>query len=273
MRIAIFSDIHGNLEALSAVLKYLEEEGITNYICGGDIVGYGANPNECVDMVAALDCPVVMGNHDHAALGLTDITYFNPTARSALLWTRENLTQERKKFLNQLEFTYQANNMYLVHASPRHPEQWEYILSLESAETNFGFFKEQVCFIGHSHQPFFVGLSSAGNVELIIPKAPPMKSEQALGFTPTKPGSGLRGSTNSGTENPLQLKKDWRYIINVGSVGQPRDGNPNSAISLFDVDAQTVSLIRIPYDIKKAQEKIIEAGLPHSLAQRLENGW
>jgi predicted phosphodiesterase len=242
MRIAIFSDIHGNLEALSAVLKHLEEEGITNYICGGDIVGYGANPNECVDRVAALDCPVVMGNHDHAALGLTDITYFNPTARSALLWSRETLTQERKKFLNQLEFTYQANNMFLVHASPRHPDQWEYILTLESAETNFGFFKEQVCFIGHSHQPFFVGISSEGKVELI-------------------------------TENPLSLQKNYRYIINVGSVGQPRDGNPNSALAIFDAIEQTVSLIRIPYDIEKTQKKIIAAGLPHSLAQRLQNGW
>jgi len=242
MRIAIFSDIHGNLEALSAVLKYLEEEGITNYICGGDVVGYGANPNECVDMVAALDCPVVMGNHDHAALGLTDITYFNPTARAALLWTRETLKPERKKFINQLEFIYQANNMFLVHAAPRHPDQWEYILSLEAAETNFGFFKEQVCFIGHSHQPFFVGISSDGNVELI-------------------------------TENPLYIQKDCRYIINVGSVGQPRDGNPNSAISIFDTSTQTVSLIRIAYDIEKAQEKIIKSGLPHSLAQRLQNGW
>ncbi|MFB3897620.1 MAG: metallophosphoesterase [bacterium] len=242
MRIAIFSDIHGNLEALSTVLKYLEEEGITNYICGGDIVGYGANPNECVDMVAALDCPVVMGNHDHAALGLTDITYFNPTARAALLWTRETLTLERKKFLNQLEFTYQANNMVLVHASPRHPEQWEYILSLESAETNFAYFKEQICFIGHSHQPFFVAMAEDGIVTLI-------------------------------TENPLQLKKESRYIINVGSIGQPRDGNPNSSIAIFDSDKQTVSLVRIPYDIKKTQLKIVNAGLPHSLAQRLENGW
>jgi len=242
MRIAIFSDIHGNLEALSAVLKYLEEDGITNYICGGDVVGYGANPNECLDTVAALDCPVIMGNHDHAALGLTDITYFNPTARAALLWTRETLTLERKKFLKQLEFTYQADNMFLVHASPRHPDQWEYILSLEAAEINFKYFTEQVCFIGHSHQPFFVGIAGNEQIELI-------------------------------TENPLSLKKDCRYIINIGSVGQPRDGNPNSAIVIFDTDALTISLIRIPYDIKKAQTKIIDAGLPHSLAQRLENGW
>lgn len=242
MRIAIFSDIHGNLEALQSVLKYIEEAGITNYICGGDMVGYGANPNECVDIVAALDCPVVMGNHDHAALGLTDITYFNPTARSALLWTREILTEERSRFLKSLELIYQANNLFLVHASPHHPEQWEYILSLESAETNFGYFKEQICFIGHSHQPFFVMLTPERNVELI-------------------------------TENPLHIQENFRYIINVGSVGQPRDGNANSSLAILDTKEKTVSLIRIPYDIEKAQEKIINAGLPHSLAHRLANGW
>ncbi|MCX7920267.1 MAG: metallophosphatase family protein [bacterium] len=242
MKLAIFSDIHGNLEALTAMIKYLEDAEITNYLCGGDIVGYGANPNECVDIIAALDCPVVLGNHDHAALGLTEITYFNHTARAALLWTRETLTPERKKFLTALEFTYQANNIFLVHASPRHPEQWEYILSLDSAEKNFEFFREQICFIGHSHQPFFVALREDGQVELI-------------------------------TENPLPLKEEERYIINVGSVGQPRDGNPKSSVAILDTETQTVTLHRVSYDIKRAQQKIIDAGLPHSLAQRLENGW
>ena len=241
MQIALFSDIHGNLEALQAVLAYLKENKIEKHICLGDIIGYGANPNECVEEVKALKCPVVVGNHDYVGIGQGDITYFNTTARNAILWTRSQLKDENKEFLKALPFTYQEDSFLVVHASPQSPEKWEYVLSLDSALINMHHFKEQICFIGHSHMPFFLQVDQDGNGDIM-------------------------------RDNPLQIKEGFRYLVNVGSVGQPRDNNPKSAFVIYDTDAKTITLKRVAYDIGKAQEKIIEAGLPFQLAQRLQSG-
>lgn len=242
MKIAIFSDIHANLEALQAVLAFLKDASIDRYICLGDIVGYGASPNECTEEVRKLNCPVVIGNHDYVGVGMGDISYFNMTAKTAILWTRNQLKAENADFLKALPFTHKENSFLAVHASPQSPEKWEYVITMDSALNNMNHFSEQICFIGHSHIPFFLELDPEGNGEL-------------------------------NRNNPLEIKDGYRYLINVGSVGQPRDNNPKSAFVIYDTDEKMVTLKRLAYDVGKAQEKIIEAGLPVQLAQRLQSGY
>jgi predicted phosphodiesterase len=242
MRIGIFSDIHGNLEALDTVLKYLKENNIHKYICLGDIVGYGPNPNECVERIRELKCPVVMGNHDYVAIGKGDVTLFNVTARNAIEWTQGQLTKENLDFLSTLPFIYRTKHLIAVHSTPRDPERWEYVLTMDSALQNMEYYTEPVCFIGHSHTPFFLELDTKGNAQII-------------------------------KDNPMILKDDYRYLVNAGSVGQPRDNNPKSAFAIYDTTQKTITLLRVAYDISTTQEKIINAELPIQLAQRLQNGF
>jgi diadenosine tetraphosphatase ApaH/serine/threonine PP2A family protein phosphatase len=240
-RIGIFSDIHGNLQAFQAVVEALRQDNVDGIYCCGDIVGYGGNPNECVELVQELGCPIIAGNHDHAALLLTDISYFNDVAKAAVLWTKKVLTSENTKFLQYLPLTCSNDCFYFVHASPKAPEQWNYILTMGEARINFEYFSQQFCFIGHSHQPFII---EDYENNLICPAQP-----------------------------EIQIKPGRRYLINVGSVGQPRDRNPKPAYVVCDLEKETIEIKRVEYDIAAAQNAIVKEGLPRELAERLAYGW
>ncbi len=240
-RVAVISDIHSNLEALMAVLEDIEDEKVEKIYCCGDIIGYGANPNECVEEIKKRNIPVVLGNHDSAALKLTDVSHFNEIARSAILWTRKNTSAENLKWIEGLPYTIKAPPFFIVHASPKDPKQWNYILTMGDARLNFQYFDEQICFLGHSHQPFFIELHDKN---LYCP-----------------------------TQNTISIKEGYRYLINVGSVGQPRDRNANAAYVICDLSDNSIQLKRVPYDIPSAQQKIIDAGIPQELAERIAFGW
>lgn len=240
MRYGIISDIHGNQEALEAALQHLTLRDVDEFVCVGDMVGYGAGPNECVNRIREITDKIVAGNHDHAAVGLTSIDSFNEYAREAVLWTEAVLTQENRHFIRTLPFTLTLEGACVVHASPCEPEQWHYLFTDAELSRNFRCFVQQVCFIGHSHQPFVF--------------------EEGKSFL----GAG---------QNHVFLMLDGsRYIINVGSVGQPRDRNEQLCCHIYDSQKRTVERIRLPYDVGRAQARIRSAGLPEFLARRLAYG-
>ena len=240
MRWGIFCDIHGNLEALDAVLAALARERIDRYLCLGDIVGYGADPAECIAQIQRLNLVTLAGNHDWAVVGLFDIAYFNPAAKAALLWTRQNLTYEDKEFLKNLDLIYWEEELTLVHASLQNPGQFEYILDISSAARTFELLRTRVCSIGHSHAP------------LIFIK-------EGENYTST-------------FQTKIKLEASRTYIVNAGSVGQPRDADPRASYVVYDSKSKEIEIKRVPYDVQKAQEKIIKAGLPRMLAERLTAG-
>jgi len=242
MKLAIISDIHGNLEAFQAVLDFLDREGIKEVICLGDVVGYGANPNECVDLVKATMDQTIAGNHDWGAIGLTDTSYFNSVARAAIEWTAKTLTEDSKEFLKQLPLTRKKDDLFFVHGTPLFPESWNYLFRSLDAQREFESFTQKACFIGHSHTP----LAFAQNQRRMVFQ---------LNYS------------------ECTFEDDRRYIINVGSVGQPRDMDPDAAVGVYDMDTRRFTLQRIPYNIRAAQEKILKAGLPSALAERIEVGW
>ena len=242
----IFSDIHGNLEALHSVLNEFEKEqekGDSECIpiCLGDIVGYGPNPRECIAEIKSRGIFSLAGNHDYAAIGKMDISFFNPYAKDVVLWTRSVLEPEDIEFLEGLPIRKDAEIMTYVHATPCNPEQWNYLFTLYDAQNNFECFDTKVCFVGHSHQPLFI-----------------IKKESSECWVHPHP--------------ILCLREGWRYIVNVGSVGQPRDGNPAASLAIYDEATQTVELKRINYDMKKTQDKMREKNLPSYLIDRLEMG-
>jgi len=242
MKIAILSDVHGNLEALLAVKKDLLKEKVDRIVFLGDIVGYGANPNECIEELTELTSYIVAGNHDWAAVGKTDISYFNPVAKEAIIWTSKMLNTYNYNFLSNLPLKGSMHDFLYVHASPFRPENWYYIFSTQDARFQFEHFSEDICFVGHSHVPVII-----------------LKEEDSIkSFYPT---------------DIFYLSKGCKCIINVGSVGQPRDTNPYSAYGIYDTEKRSFLLKRVSYDIKTAQDKILKAGLPPSLARRLEIGW
>ncbi len=236
---AIFGDVHGNLEALNAVLESMKEEGVTHYACVGDTVGYGGNPVECVEKIRALGCKVVLGNHDAGVVGKTDIRFFNSAAREAVEWSKETLNGTSTSFLSALPYVAREECFTLVHASLGHPEQWTYIFSSFEAESFFPYQEDAVCFVGHTHIPC------------------------CFSTNPSRPLSRARS---------IRLKPATKYIINVGSVGQPRDNNPMASYVVYDLMENLIKFVRVPYDVATAQKKIIAAGLPHVLAMRLEWG-
>ncbi len=241
MRIGILSDIHSNLEALESVLEFAKTQDIDQYVCIGDIVGYGADPNKCIDIVKGLTSKIVAGNHDFGVCDLTDISYFNDVARKAIEWTRKVIKKEHMDFLRTLPLVMESGNAFFVHATPSSPDRWNYILTVYDAMKEFGFFENHFCFVGHSHQP---------DVFLIKP------DKQVSIFM----------------NDLLVSNKQERYIVNAGSVGQPRDNNPKACFLVYDADEQSIAFSRIEYDIKKTQTKILNACLPPFLAQRLEIG-
>ncbi len=232
MRYAIISDIHANLEALTKAMAIINDKHVDEIICLGDVVGYGANPNECVDIVRSRCSAVVLGNHDEAALDPAGPHDFNPIAQKAIEWTAAQLSDESLSFLSSRPMIEKKENILLVHSSPHSPEAWEYIINAEEAADAIQYFEEMICFIGHTHVPGIFSLSG-------------------------------RSKSVSRTE---------RQLVNVGSIGQPRDGNPMLAFGIFDSSAWEYELIRSEYNIQLAAEKILSAGLPQELAYRLMYG-
>jgi predicted phosphodiesterase len=232
MRIAILSDIHSNIEALTKAFDTIDQSNVDAVYCLGDIVGYGARPNECVDIIRQRASKVVLGNHDLAAVDTEEARYFTRHGRTAAEWTNKILTDENRQFLSKLPYRDESKTATLVHANPEEPEHWAYIVTLEDAEPQFAHFKSQLCFIGHSHIPFVC-------------------SEDLKSF---------------------ELRKDVRFLINVGSVGQPRDGHPELSFGILDTGKWTYQNVRVAYDIKSAAQAILDNGLPQFLADRLFRG-
>ncbi len=240
MRYAVISDVHGNIEALQAVLEDIKNKKIENILFLGDAVGYGPDPEECVKTLF-YSCQILLaGNHDWAVLDLTDIDYFNPHAKAAILWTKENLSEEALSMLRRFEISREVENkkIFLVHSTPKNPTEWNYLLTLWDAEINFHYFDNPICLIGHSHYPFIIERLPSGEMITHREKA--------------------------------KLDSSKRYIINVGSVGQPRDGDPRACYSV--IDEWWVRFYRVEYDVKKTQKKMKAYGLPQSLIKRLQHG-
>ena len=242
MRILILSDIHANLTALETVLT---QAGKVDAVwCLGDLVGYGPDPNESVNLIRHLpNLSCILGNHDAATVGLIDVASFNIEARQAIYWTQSQLSEGNKTFLKTLPEELIIDNVTLAHGSPRHPI-WEYLLDTRSATLSFGYFETPFCFVGHSHLPvaFELKEGSAG-ARLLIPVP-----EEELVLQP-------------------------RTIINPGSVGQPRDRNPQAAYALFDTETHIWISSRVGYPIREVQERMIAAGLPSRHIERLAGGW
>jgi predicted phosphodiesterase len=262
-RYAILSDIHSNLEALVAVLDICRQLGITDYISLGDVVGYNANPNECIALVRELNIVArVRGNHDDYAIrGDIAESGFNPNAKRAVAWTREQLSDEEKAWLDEAPYTKPAPlGSTLVHATLDTPANWGYILDQFHAEDNFSYQRSNLCFCGHSHVPVaFV------KKQLISPGERPIEMITAWSSDPDEDFTIADMIT-------VEYRKNNKYLFNVGSIGQPRNGDPRASFVIWDTDNMTVSRYRIPYDIGTTQQKILDAGLPERLAERLSIG-
>lgn len=242
MRILVISDIHANITALEAVLS--AAGSIDSVWCLGDLVGYGPDPNECVECIRGLPgLQCIIGNHDMAALHQLDSDSFNPEARTAILWTQKMLSERSKLFLQHLPDRIEMPDVTLAHGSPRHPV-WEYLLDTRTATLNFDFFDTPYCFVGHTHLPVMYTLQNPEyHASLSIPEA--------------------------NTTFPLPS----RSIINPGSVGQPRDRDIRAAFAVYDTESREWEYRRVGYDIQAVQERMLQAGLPERHIQRLASGW
>jgi len=241
VKLAFFSDVHANLEALNAVLEDFSRQKVDRSFFIGDAVGYGADPNPCVKAICEASRIRIMGNHDYAALGQIETLQFNQYARLSIEWTKEVLSAESIQLLSVFTAQEEREGFHLVHATPKDPLEWEYLLDLDDAEENFGYFQAPVCLIGHSHKP------------LIVRK---YKDEHATLYP----------------ENSVVLEPHWRYIINIGSVGQPRDGNPKACYLLYDSDRREARLVRVAYDVASVQKKMKALDLPEYLIERISAG-
>jgi predicted phosphodiesterase len=239
MRFAIFSDLHANLEATEAILADAHERECTHFVCLGDLVGYNANPHECLDIVRQMDCPVVKGNHDEQACLAASSRGFNDLAEEAINWTRAHLTEEDKHWLSALRLTRQVRDFTIVHATLDTPGEWGYVFKDLDAVASFTYQHTPVCFFGHTHVAgAFVRDDGVKRV----------KAEQ------------------------LTIEPGKKYFINTGSVGQPRDGDARAAYCIYHIEKNVVEQRRVKYDLATAQKKIIAAGLPRLLADRLKLG-
>lgn len=242
MRILIISDIHANLTAFEAVMADAEGQWDTIW-CLGDLVGYGPDPNECVELLCQFDHISLSGNHDWAVLGKIDINSFNDNARAAVKWTQNALKESNRDYLESLPTMMVEPPFTLAHASPRQPV-WEYILDPYTAAANFPFFDTPYCLVGHSHVPILFEQEDANN---IMPVAPIY-------------GESIHLNAN-------------RLIINPGSVGQPRDHDPRAAYAMLDTETMSWEHRRVSYPVEETQERMRMAGMPSKLIKRLEWGW
>jgi len=239
LKYAILGDIHSNLEALHAVLDDAQAQGATRYACVGDIVGYNADPVPCLDIVRGLRCPIVRGNHDHYCSIDEALSGFHPMAADAVDWTRKQLPPEHRQFLQNLPYVSPVETFTLVHSTLDMPASWGYVFEALEAEASFTYQRTTACFFGHTHVP--------------------------LAF---EKFDMVRG----GLYSKIKVQLGRKYFVNVGSVGQPRDGDPRAAYALFDLMQNVIELRRVPYDIAAAQAKIQRAGLPARMAARLAVG-
>jgi predicted phosphodiesterase len=242
VRYLILSDIHSNLLALDAVLANAVSYDLV--WCLGDVIGYGPQPNECIDRLRGVPHVCVAGNHDWAAVGRLDTSVFNPDALRACLWTREQLLPSSWEFIECLPERHQEDRFLLVHGSPRYPI-WEYLTRPSQAAENLSYFEATVCLHGHTHKPIiFRCAEPSGRCEIVEP-----------------------------SYGELITLGDERWLINPGGVGQPRDGDPRASYVLFDSEEDTIEYRRVSYPIEETQDLMLSLGLPPRLAWRLSMGW
>ncbi|RKX44720.1 MAG: metallophosphoesterase [Verrucomicrobia bacterium] len=239
MKYAILGDIHANLEALQAVLKDAEQQGVTHYSCTGDVVGYNADPKACLQMIRSLDCRLVQGNHDYYAACNESMELFTPMAQKSIRWTRKQLSPFERKYLRHLPLILDVESFTIVHSSLSNPHRWSYIFKKKAAAANFHNQFNSVCFFGHTHVP--------------------------LAFVKEK-------TIEKGFYETLHIRPGAHYLVNVGSVGQPRDRNPKAAYAIYDLNEQTITMRRVEYKMEETQKKIRAAGLPFRNALRLASG-
>jgi predicted phosphodiesterase len=239
MKFAIIADIHANLEALEVVLADTKNERVTHYACLGDVVGYNANPKECLDIIRGMGMPCVKGNHDEYCSSDNALDGFNPAAALAVEWTRSQLTEDDRKWLRELKYMRLVTSFSIVHATLDGPQRWGYVFDKLAAAASFTYQNTAVCFFGHTHVPVAFVRDSV-----------------------------VRG----GSYSKFKVEPGKKYFVNVGSVGQSRDGVAKATYVIYDVVGQTIELRRLDYDIPKTQAKIIAAGLPKRLADRLADG-
>ena len=241
MQLALISDIHSNLEALEAVFKEIDKLGVDKVHCLGDVIGYGTDPSECLELVNSLCEIKLMGNHEYTALGLASTECYNEAAKKSSAWTKQQLTDYDLSIISEFKLSRSKDNFLMVHASPFEPDQWHYILAPNAALEAFMHFDETLCFTGHSHVPqIFTERDNA------LPRC-----QTGHDFLPDP---------------------ESRYIINVGSVGQPRDNDPRACFAVFDTKEYELIYHRVEYDINITQDKMTQAKLPEMLISRLSNG-
>src|SRR5678810_326351 len=239
MRYAVIADIHANLEAFQAVLADAKAMNCTHYACLGGVVGYNANPKECLDIIREMGMPCIKGNHDEYCSNEGAMEGFNPYAAEAVSWTRRQLSPEDRKWLRELKYLRLVASFSIVHATLDGPQRWGYVFDRLAAAASFTYQNTTVCFFGHTHVP----------VAFIRDTV-------------------VRG----GTYSKFKVEPGKKYFVNVGAVGQPRDNNPKAAYVVYDMNEGTIELRRLDYDIATAQKKILAAGLPERLAERLAHG-
>lgn len=239
---AVISDIHGNLEALLAVWEYIKSRRveIDKVICLGDIVGYGADPGECISLTREISDVILAGNHDFAVCEQTDINNFNDYAKEAVLWSRNTLNDDEIRFLKNLPLKFREENISFVHSSLYRPESWRYLSGPGNTYVDFQIMEDEILFVGHTHVRLIFE-DTGENVKML-------------------------------NHGEFSLDSDKKYIINPGSVGQPRDRDPRAAFMIYDSNKKYAQGLRVEYDIEKAKSKILKAGLPNVLATRLSRG-
>ena len=229
MKYAVFGDIHANLEAFEAVLGDAHDQRCTHYACVGDIVGYNANPKECLEIVREMSMPCVKGNHDEYSSTDHALEMLNPRAAASIIWTRQHLPEADKQWLRDLKYIRLVASFSIVHATLDGPQRWGYVFEKLDAAASFTYQNTAVCFFGHTHLP--------------------------MAFVRDKL---VRG----GTYSKFKIQPGRKYFVNVGSVGEPRDGDPRAAYVIYHLPEGTIELRRIPYDIEKTNAKVQAAGLP-----------
>ena len=241
MLYGICSDIHSNATAFKAVLESMRDNGVERKVCLGDIVGYGVDTDECVDLVRENMDFCLIGNHDSVAVKNESSEGFNPYAKQAIEWTQKHLSKESVAYIRSLPYIHEENDICFVHASPLSPADWVYVTDLEDALNAFDHFSERYCFVGHTHSPVIIA-----SRPLAIPKIL--------------------------DEYEYVIANTERLLVNVGSVGQPRDRDPRACWCLLDTETKCVRLIRVEYDIRKTQNRMKKQGMPSFLIDRLSVG-
>lgn len=239
MRYVLMSDIHGNLEALNACLEAARRHEPYQLMCLGDFVGYGADPEPCLELAGDKANLMLAGNHDLAVAGIIATEDFNSIARESIEWTRDQLSAEDRELLSNLPLQYIDGEYCYTHASPIDPMKFMYIRTLEEVAEVFAAIGQRFCFVGHTHLPVLVAMNKdTGRMEVI-------------------------------REPRVTIEDNCRYFVNVGSIGQPRDSNPDACMVVLDEEAATLEFMRVPYDVPRSQGKILSHGLPSYLAERL----